>query len=139
MRGSMLFLLGILCLLLFDNDSPSLSHRILEIQISWNHPQVWPILFAWSHVRVSVNIRDLYTQQQGWKTQDEKLSHKTGNAQSRATFFCHSSVLSVPAILLLKVPNETPVLFIKSKDYCKVTVKAFKLILLHVHVCINYL
>lgn len=28
-RGSVLFLLGILCLLLFDNDSPSLSHRIL--------------------------------------------------------------------------------------------------------------
>lgn len=27
-RGSLLFLLGILCLLLFDNDSPSLSHRI---------------------------------------------------------------------------------------------------------------
>ena len=33
-----------------------------------------------------------------------KMSRKTGNAQSRATFFRHSAVLSLPAVLLRKVP-----------------------------------
>ena len=35
---------------------------------------------------------------------DGKMSRKTGNAQSRATFFRHSAVLSLPAVLLRKVP-----------------------------------
>ena len=33
---------------------------------------------------------------------DEKMSRKTGNAQSRATVFRHSAVLSLPAVLLFK-------------------------------------
>ena len=36
---------------------------------------------------------------------DEKMSRKIGNAQSRATFFRHSAVLSLPAVLLRKLPN----------------------------------
>ena len=35
------------------------------------------------------------------------MSRKTGNAESRATFFRHSAVLSLPAVLLRKVPNDT--------------------------------
>ena len=35
---------------------------------------------------------------------DEKMSRKTGNAQSRATFFLHSAFLSLPAVLLRKIP-----------------------------------
>ena len=34
------------------------------------------------------------------------MSRKTGNAQSRATFFRHSAVLSLPAVLLRKVANN---------------------------------
>ena len=34
------------------------------------------------------------------------MSRETGNAQSRATFFRHSAVLSLPAILLRNVPNN---------------------------------
>ena len=34
------------------------------------------------------------------------MSRKTGNAQSRATFFRHSAVLSLPAVLLRKLPIE---------------------------------
>ena len=53
------------------------------------------------------NIRDL-TQQDGCKTQDgrttTKVSCKTGNEQSRATFFRHSAVLSLRAVLLRKLP-----------------------------------
>ena len=37
---------------------------------------------------------------------DEKMSRKIGNAQSRATFFRHSAVLSLPAVLLRKLPNN---------------------------------
>ena len=33
------------------------------------------------------------------------MSRKIGNAQSRATFFRHSAVLSLPAVLLRKLPN----------------------------------
>ena len=33
------------------------------------------------------------------------MSCKTGNAQSRATFFRHSAVLSLTAVLLRKLPN----------------------------------
>ena len=51
-----------------------------------------------------MDIREL-TQQDGWKTQnDEKMSRKIGNAQSHATFFRHSAVLSLPAVLLRKLP-----------------------------------
>ena len=35
---------------------------------------------------------------------DEKMSRKIGNAQSRATIFRHSAVLSLPAVLLHKLP-----------------------------------
>ena len=34
------------------------------------------------------------------------MSREIGNAQSRATFFRHSAVLSLPAMLLRKVPNN---------------------------------
>ena len=36
---------------------------------------------------------------------DKKISCKTRNAQSRATLFHHSAVLSVPAVLLCKLPH----------------------------------
>ena len=36
---------------------------------------------------------------------DEKMSCKIGNAQSRATFFRHAAVLNLPAVLLPKLPN----------------------------------
>ena len=45
---------------------------------------------------------------------DEKMSRKIGNAQSRATFFRHSAVLSLPAVLLRKLAN------IPSGDHCAV-------------------
>ena len=38
---------------------------------------------------------------------DEKMSHKIRNAQSRAKFFRHSSVLSLPAVLLCKLPKSS--------------------------------
>ena len=46
----------------------------------------------------------------GWlvdsgRQNDEKMSCKIGNAQSRATFFRHSAVLNLPAVLLPKLPN----------------------------------
>ena len=34
----------------------------------------------------------------------KKMSRKTWNAQSRATFFRHSAVLSLTAVLLRKLP-----------------------------------
>ena len=37
---------------------------------------------------------------------DEKMSRKIGNAQSNPTFFRHSAVLSLPGVLLHKVPNN---------------------------------
>ena len=37
----------------------------------------------------------------------EKMSHKTGNAQCHATFFRHSAVLNLPAVLLLKVSSSS--------------------------------
>jgi len=43
-------------------------------------------------------------QQDGWKTQDGGLTKKS-HAQSRATLFHHSAVLSVPAVLLCKLPH----------------------------------
>lgn len=49
------------------------------------------------------------TQQGGSKIQvgrmTKRLSRKIRNAQSRATFFRHSAVLSRPALLLRKLPN----------------------------------
>ena len=44
----------------------------------------------------------------GWLEQsvpqnDETMLHKIGNAQSRATLFRHSAVLSLPAVLLHKL------------------------------------
>ena len=38
---------------------------------------------------------------------DDKMSRKLGNAQSRITFFHHSAVLSLPAVLLRKLPNSS--------------------------------
>ena len=35
------------------------------------------------------------------------MSCKIGNAQSRATFFRHFAVLSLPAVLLRKLPNSS--------------------------------
>ena len=43
---------------------------------------------------------------------DEKMSRKIGNAQSRATFFRHSAVLNLPAVLLRKLPNAPRPTFI---------------------------
>ena len=37
---------------------------------------------------------------------DEKMSRKIGDVQSLTTFFRHSAVLSVPAVLLRKLPNK---------------------------------
>ena len=37
---------------------------------------------------------------------DEKISRKNGNAQYQATFFRHSAVLSLPAVLLRKVSKD---------------------------------
>ena len=50
---------------------------------------------------INVNIREL-TQQEGRMTQ--KCRERLG-MQSRATFFRHSAVLSLPAVLLRKLPN----------------------------------
>ena len=36
----------------------------------------------------------------------KRMSRKTWNAQSRATFFRHSAVLSLTAVLLRKLPND---------------------------------
>ena len=44
------------------------------------------------------------------------MSGKTGNAQSRATFFRHSAVLSLPAVLLRKVPNEPMKTFVSGQS-----------------------
>ena len=44
------------------------------------------------------------------------MSGKTGNAQSRATFFRHSGVLSLPAVLLRKVPNEPMKTFVSGQS-----------------------
>ena len=38
----------------------------------------------------------------GWQN-EEKMLCKIGNTQSQATLFCHSPVLSLPAVLLRKV------------------------------------
>ena len=38
---------------------------------------------------------------------DEKMWRKIGNAQSRTTFFRHSAVLNLPAVLLRKLPNSS--------------------------------
>ena len=35
------------------------------------------------------------------------MSRKIGNAQSRATFFRHSAVLNLPAVLLRKLANSS--------------------------------
>ena len=40
------------------------------------------------------------------------MSRKIGNAQSRATFFRHSAVLRLPAVLLRKLPNDSFVSFV---------------------------
>ena len=39
---------------------------------------------------------------------DEKMTRKTGNAQSHVTFFRDSAVVSLPAVLLRKVSNGDP-------------------------------
>ena len=52
---------------------------------------------------ICVCNRDL-TQQDGWKN-DAKMSRETVHSRSCATFFRHSAVLSLPAVLLRKVPN----------------------------------
>ena len=51
--------------------------------------------------------RDL-AQQDGWKTQDneEKMLRETVHSHCYLTFFRHSVVLSLPAVLLRKVSNE---------------------------------
>ena len=38
---------------------------------------------------------------------DEQMSRKVGNAQSRATFSRHSAVWSLPAVLLRMLPNSS--------------------------------
>ena len=43
---------------------------------------------------------------------DKKMSCKNGNAQSCATFFGHSTILSLPAVLLRKVSNDAVVMLI---------------------------
>ena len=62
----------------------------------------------------------------GWlvdsgRQNDEKMSCKIGNAQSRATFFRHSAVLNLPAVLMPKLPNimkQRALVFILSLSGC---------------------
>ena len=50
-------------------------------------------------------IREL-TQQDGWKTQDGRMTRETVHSlYCYAPFFRHSVVLSVPAVLMLKLPT----------------------------------
>ena len=73
--------------------------------------QMFPSLRARGNVmsnNVSATIATLRNRTAGrlrtaeWRI---KMSRKTGNAQSRAIFFRHSAVLSLPAVLLRKVAN----------------------------------
>ena len=41
------------------------------------------------------------------KQNDEKMSSMIGNAQPHVTFFGHSAVLSLSAVLLRKLPNSS--------------------------------
>ena len=43
---------------------------------------------------------------------DEKMARNNGNAQSCAKFFGHSTILSLPAVLLHKVSNDDVVMLI---------------------------
>ena len=57
----------------------------------------------------SIRNNRVLAQQDGWETQDgrmtKKMSRKIGKVEFRATFFRHSAVLSLPAVLLPKLPN----------------------------------
>ena len=62
----------------------------------------------WSPIRpVIIRVIGDLTQQMGWKTQDgrmTKILRETVDSRSCATFFRHSAILSLPALLLRKLP-----------------------------------
>ena len=70
------------------------------------------------------SIREL-TQQEGWKTQqsDKKMWRQSVYSQSYATFFLHSAVLSLPTVLLCKLPNRpfpsSPQSLFQSESKCE--------------------
>ena len=49
-------------------------------------------------------IRDL-TQQGGWKTKDGRMTKKCCTRPVSCNIFCYSSIPSLPAVLLFKVPT----------------------------------
>ena len=52
-----------------------------------------------------------------WRQNDEKMSRKTGNAQTRATFFRHSADPSLQAVMLRKVSNTLKATVWRQNDY----------------------
>lgn len=71
-------------------------------------PSVWNagklISFCELTQHVDDFIRDL-TQQGGWKTKDGRMTKKCCIRPVSCNIFCYSSVPSLPAVLLLKVPT----------------------------------
>ena len=56
-----------------------------------------------------MQVNSELTQQDGWNTQDSRMTKNccvNWNAQSRTTYFRHSAVLSLPAVLLRTLPNQ---------------------------------
>ena len=59
---------------------------------------------AWAILELTGALRNRMVGRLG-RQNDEQMSCTIGNAQSRATFFRHSAVLNLPAVLLPKLPN----------------------------------
>ena len=78
--------------------------------ISWIHEKCSIRLcsaFMSQRILVTIGHQGAYAtgrlEDSEWQN-DEKMSRKIGNAHSHATFFRHSAILSLPVVLLRKLP-----------------------------------
>lgn len=111
-RGSLLFLLGILCLLLFDNDSPSLSHPEGHHKSQWIHwyYQVLSWLGLPDHKGGLILLVLVLLFKIAHKNVSRTLAVEIGGAKRLAALSsCVSTVLLLPLALLSNFTQTTDV------------------------------
>ncbi|PFX34488.1 Zinc transporter 5 [Stylophora pistillata] len=111
-RGSVLFLLGILCLLLFDNDSPSLSHPEGHHKSQWIHwyYQVLSWLGLPDHKGGLILLVLVLLFKIAHKNVSRTLAVEIGGAKRLAALSsCVSTVLLLPLALLSNFTQTTDV------------------------------
>lgn len=116
-RGSVLFLLGILCLLLFDNDSPSLSHPEGGHHSQWIH--YYYVVLSWlglpDHKGGLIILLLVLLLKIAHKNVSRTLAVEVGGGKRLAALSsCISSVILLPLSLLSYFTQKTEVAWLET-------------------------